>query len=256
METIVVMSKGALIIITMIVSASLLSTVGVFNRAYAITGISTPSPLSLVNLSNLGLNPLDSRLLTLLLQLNGSKIFSEILNGKCIASALTGGSPSITKTGNLIFGTACDDVIRGDDRGDIIIPAGGNDVVYGGRGNDIVYSGAGDDRLYGKGGNDILVAGAGTDLLDGGPGNDALVGGAGNSIQIGGAGNDVLIGGAGTTIMVGGPGANKFDCGAGVSTGIVLDYNPAQGDIISGQCKIVSTVSNPNNLPNTIPSSS
>ena len=35
------------------------------------------------------------------------------------------------------------------------------------------------------------------------------------------------------------PGANEFVCGDGVDT--ILDYNPAQGDIISNDCEIINT---------------
>jgi Ca2+-binding RTX toxin-like protein len=191
-------------------------------------------------------------LLLNLLQTNRTNLLSTLLSSKCLASAITAGSSNITKEGNLIIGTNCDDVIYGPDGGAITYTLGGNDVVYGGRGNDIIYGGNGDDRLYGGKGNDIIVGKGGDNLLDGGPGNDILIGGAGNNLEVGGSGNDALIAGAGTTIMVGGIGSDSFDCGI-VGTSIVLDYNPSEGDIISGQCKIMNNVGN--NEPTPLPPS-
>ena len=37
-----------------------------------------------------------------------------------------------------------------------------------------------------------------------------------------------------------GPGANEFICGDGIDT--ILDYNPAQGGIISNDCEIVGRI--------------
>jgi Ca2+-binding RTX toxin-like protein len=175
---------------------------------------------------------------------SASSSSSKSANTKCISNTAKGGTPHITKQGNLIMGTDCDDVIKGDNQGDIIFTLAGNDVVYGGTGNDIIYAGSGDDRLYGGQGNDILVAGAGTDLLDGGPGDDVLLGGTGNDLLLGGSGNDKLFAGTGNTVMVGGPGADHFDCGTSTTgKAIVMDYNPVQGDTVSGSCKIVNNVS-------------
>lgn len=106
--------------------------------------------------------------------------------------------------------------------------------------------------MYGAKGNDVLVGGLGTDLLDGGPGDDIILGGPGNDLLIGGPGNDVITAGAGTSIMYGGHNADKFDCGSNIaSSAIVMDYNPAEGDTITGKCKLVNTVGNANNNNNT-----
>jgi Ca2+-binding RTX toxin-like protein len=96
--------------------------------------------------------------------------------------------------------------------------------------------------LYGSKGNDIILSGAGNSLADGGPGDDVLTGGIGHSLLIGGPGNDKLFAGPGDTVMEGGSGANHFDCPvsiAGLGRSIVLDYNPSNGDTISGQCTLV-----------------
>ena len=115
-------------------------------------------------------------LLLNLLQSNRTNLLSTLLNSKCLASALTAGSSNVTKKGNLIIGTNCDDVIYGTNGGAIIYTLGGNHLVNGGKGNDIIYGGNGDDRLYGAKGNDIIVGKGGDNLFDGGPGNDVIIG--------------------------------------------------------------------------------
>jgi Ca2+-binding RTX toxin-like protein len=84
------------------------------------------------------------------------------------------------------------------------------------------------------------MAGGGSNLLDGGPGSDVLISGLGNNLLVGGSGNDFLIGGSGSTIMYGGGGSNSFDYGLG--PGIVLDYNPSNGDTVAGECKILNNM--------------
>lgn len=162
---------------------------------------------------------------------------------KCISNSPNGAKPHITKRGNVIIGSDCDITIKGDNQGDIIFTGNGNDVVYGGPGNDIIYAGSGTDQIYGMEGNDILVAGSGTDLLDGGVGNDVLLGGTGNDLLLGGLGNDKLFAGTGTTVMSGGAGPDHFDCGTSPTIkAVVMDYNPTEGDTISGNCKLVNNV--------------
>jgi len=75
-----------------------------------------------------------------------------------------------------------------------------------------------------------------------GDGNDVLAGGVGNDLLVGGSGNDQFLAGLGSTIMEGGTGSNSFDCGVAPGKSIVLDYNPDNGDTISGQCKIVNNI--------------
>jgi Ca2+-binding RTX toxin-like protein len=175
-------------------------------------------------------------------------------NTKCLISVLRGGTSNITINGNLIIGTDCDDIISGENEDEIIFTLAGNDEANGGNGNDIIYAGSGEDRLYGERGNDMLVAGLGADLLDGGPGDDIIVGGHGNDLLIGGTGNDVIMAGSGTSIMYGGHNADKFDCGSvsgtiASSAAIVMDYNPSEGDTITGKCKLVNTNTDNSNSP-------
>lgn len=65
-----------------------------------------------------------------------------------------------------VVGTAFDDLIVGNDRGNDLQGGGGNDTLYGGRG---------DDTLSGQDGNDGLFGGEGNDTLDGGDGADRLL---------------------------------------------------------------------------------
>ena len=91
----------------------------------------------------------------------------------------------------------------------------------------------------------MVTTGGGSNLADGGPGDDVLLGSGGNDLLIGGSGDDKIFAGPGNSVMDGGPGADHFDCGPPTSAGrsAILDYNPSQGDTISGNCKIVNTES-------------
>jgi Ca2+-binding RTX toxin-like protein len=223
-----------------------------------------PSGVAGVGVATLGIK--DTTLLNTLLSSSSSitnansaaESSSPLGNTKCIVSVLKGGASNVTIKENLIIGTDCDDMILGDGGNNIIFTLAGNDEANGGNGNDIIYAGSGEDRLYGAKGNDVLVGGLGTNLLDGGPGDDMILGGPGNDLLIGGPGDDVITAGAGTSIMYGGPNADKFDCGSSIassSAAIVMDYNPNEGDTITGKCKLVNTVGNAqnannNNIPN------
>ena len=91
----------------------------------------------------------------------------------------------------------------------------------------------------------MVTTGGGSNLADGGPGDDVLLGSGGNDLLIGGSGDDKIFAGPGNSVMDGGPGADHFDCGSVTTTigpkAAVLDYNPSQGDTISGNCKVVNT---------------
>jgi Ca2+-binding RTX toxin-like protein len=138
---------------------------------------------------------------------------------------------------------------------DDIVMGGISELIFGLKGNDIIF-GAANDQVYGNNGNDIIMLGAGNSLADGGSGNDVLTGGIGHSLLIGGSGNDKLFAGPGDTVMNGGSGSNHFDCPAsiaGLARSVVLDYNPSNGDTISGQCTLVNTVGNSQNNNNNVP---
>jgi len=152
-----------------------------------------------------------------------------------------------SKVGNVITCAALLPCIGTND--DDIIYAGIREQVFAKDGNDIVYGGGLSDQVYGGDDDDLLIAGPGKTLLDGGRNDDVLLAGLGNALLAGGSGHDKLFGGTGTAVMYGGKGANHFDCqlsALGLARSIVMDYNPTDGDTISGFCKIVNTQGNGN----------
>ena len=120
---------------------------------------------------------------------------------------------------------------------DLIFGKDGLDVIYGREGNDIIDGGNDDDAIFGDNGNDKLVGSFGDDWLVGGNGNDQIIGSLGNDYLLGGNGKDELSGGEGTDVLKGGKGTDFLDCGA--DEDIVLDFNPADGDIINQNCENV-----------------
>jgi Ca2+-binding RTX toxin-like protein len=57
----------------------------------------------------------------------------------------------------------------------------------------------------------------------------------GNDVNDGGGGNDKIKGGKGDDTFTGGTGADKFNCGKGTDS--ITDFNSAEGDKMSGNCK-------------------
>jgi Ca2+-binding RTX toxin-like protein len=160
--------------------------------------------------------------------------------------------PSSVQFGNTI---TCKPLVScfGTNRDDIILPGMGS-LVFGLKGNDVML-GALNNQLYGDDGNDIITLGGGHTIGNGGSGADSLFGGLGTGILIGGPGNDKEFGGASATIMTGNGGANHFDCPlsvGGLARSVVLDYNPSNGDTISGSCSLVNTIGN-NQNNNSVP---
>jgi Ca2+-binding RTX toxin-like protein len=142
---------------------------------------------------------------------------------------------------NILGGGAGNDTIWGGSGNDLVYGYTGVDQINGGEGNDTLWAGAGDDFIEGSGGNDVLYGADGWDALSGGWGNDTLDGGAdadnlvgdqGNDLLLGGAGDDWLLGGSGTDTMTGGDGADFFVFQPGEDTGIVTDFDIAEGDQI------------------------
>ncbi len=62
-----------------------------------------------------------------------------------------------------LYGSAYDDVLRGDNE---------DNAIWGFRGDDVIWGRNGDDRLFGQDGDDLLRGGAGEDVKTGGAGND------------------------------------------------------------------------------------
>jgi Ca2+-binding RTX toxin-like protein len=156
---------------------------------------------------------------------------------------------------NLIVGPDCTQQCppligtQGDDT--IIATAVTGATIYGLGGNDYIQCGQGDCHAFTGPGDNVLVASISSSSdnskLYGGSGNNIFIGGAGSDLMLGGKGNDQFYAGPGHDVMIGNGGANFFDCGLN-GAGIILDFNPANGDTKASNCKFVITVhSNANN---------
>ena len=208
-------------------------SVSLINFAEAFTGVSTPVT-NFVRISNDD-DDLPDKATDL------DKLGNKIGGLETDTNRISGQS----KVGNVITCPALLPCIGTDD--DDIIYAGIREQVFAEDGNDIVYGGGLSDQVYGGNDDDLLIAGPGKTLIDGGPDDDVLLAGLGNGLLVGGSGNDKLFGGTGTAVMYGGKGANHFECplsALGLARSIVMDYNPSNGDTISGFCKIVNTQGN------------
>ena len=138
-----------------------------------------------------------------------------------------------TSDKNIIRGEG---LIVGTDHSDYIIGSTVNDYIFSKNGQDVVFADLGADSIYGSNGDDTVQAGPGNDQLLGQDGNDNLFGGFDDDLIVGGPGNDHLFGDIGNDVLIGGPGANYFDCGDGIDT--VLDFDPAKGDVMAGNCEL------------------
>lgn len=152
---------------------------------------------------------------------------------------------------------AGNDFVRGSGAAELMNGNSGIDTLIGGCGSDTIRGGQDFDILYGECGNDILSGNQGGDVAYGGTGNDFIRGGQGNDALVGDSGNDTLIGDAGVDRLWGKEGADLFvlrrEAGATsaefgsvqppptgtfpldteeVPADFILDYNPAQGDVI------------------------
>jgi serralysin len=149
---------------------------------------------------------------------------------------------------------AGNDFIRGSGAAELMNGNSGQDTLIGGCGSDTIRGGQDFDIIYGECASDILNGNQGFDLLYGGTGNDFVRGGQGNDALVGNSGNDTLIGDAGIDRLWGSEGADFFvirrEAGATsreigsdltpnpsnieqVPADFILDYNPAQGDVIA-----------------------
>ena len=95
-----------------------------------------------------------------------------------------------------VTGSAHNDTLAGDSRGNTLMGLAGNDRLYGGPGggNDKMYGGDGNDRLYGGHGRDEMYGGKGDDIMVGGPGNDEFYGGYGSDIIYADSGSETIDG--------------------------------------------------------------
>ncbi|MEG4943762.1 calcium-binding protein [Microcoleus sp. F4-D5] len=151
---------------------------------------------------------------------------------------------------------AGNDFVRGSGAAELMNGNSGIDTLIGGCGSDTIRGGEDFDILYGECGNDLVSGDQGSDYVYGGTGNDFLRGGKEYDALVGESGNDTLIGDAGIDRLWGSEGADLFILGreAGatsreigsptppppptnfneelVPADFILDYNPAEGDVI------------------------
>ena len=149
---------------------------------------------------------------------------------------------------DFVRGSGAAELMNGNSGIDTLIGGCGNDTIRGGQDFDIIYGQCGNDLISGNQGNDVAYGGTGNDFIRGGQGNDALVGESGNDTLIGDAGIDRLWGQEGADLFVirreagatsgefgsdQAPPAGSFPTNVEqVPADFILDYNPAQGDVI------------------------
>ncbi len=147
------------------------------------------------------------------------------------------------------------DFVRGSGGAELMNGNSGTDTLIGGCGSDTIRGGQDFDILYGECGSDFVSGDQGDDYVYGGTANDFIRGGKGNDALVGESGNDTLIGDAGIDRLWGSEGADMFvlrtEMGATsgeigslqpspsgnfdvdeVPADFILDYNPAEGDVI------------------------
>ena len=147
---------------------------------------------------------------------------------------------------DFVRGSGAAEQMNGNSGMDTLIGNCGNDTIRGGQDFDILYGECGSDILSGDLGNDYAYGGTENDFIRGGKGNDALVGESGNDTLIGDAGIDRLWGSGGGDVFVlrREVGATSGEIGSTqprptsnfnvdeVPVDFILDYNPAEGDVI------------------------
>ena len=110
-------------------------------------------------------------------------------------------------------------------------------TIYALESNDVIQCGPGDCIVYGGPGDNVLMSSSSSVAkLFGGSGNNVFIGSGGDSLMVGGKGDDQFYSGTGHDVMIGGGGTNYFDCGPN-GNGIILDFNPKNGDTKAPNCK-------------------
>ncbi len=146
-----------------------------------------------------------------------------------------------TIQGEIVTGTAGNDLLQGSSQGDTLIGADGNDTLIGGAGADSLDGGNGFNlasyatattgvtaSLINPAINTGDAAGDVYTLIQGLIGsayNDHLIGDAGNNSLMGGDGNDTLEGGAGNNVLDGGTGDNTAVFAFASTAATLLAYN-------------------------------
>ncbi|MEG3928869.1 MULTISPECIES: calcium-binding protein [unclassified Microcoleus] len=147
---------------------------------------------------------------------------------------------------DFVRGSGGAELMNGNSGTDTLIGGCGSDTIRGGQDFDILYGECASDFVSGDQGDDYVYGGTANDFMRGGKGNDALVGDSGNDTIIGDAGIDRLWGSEGADLFVlrrevgatsgeigslQPPPSGNFDVDE-VPADFILDYNPAEGDVI------------------------
>lgn len=134
---------------------------------------------------------------------------------------------------SLLWDSASGGDAEGDDLNSIenLAGSGHDDSLFGNNGANVLWGRSGDDMLLGFGGADTLYgderAASGDDTLNGGAGDDILVGGRGADVLIGGSDADTFV--WNSTAESAGLSNSGLDI---LKTDVILDFNPAEGDLI------------------------
>jgi Ca2+-binding RTX toxin-like protein len=152
--------------------------------------------------------------------------------GETVVTDALSKSLDITKNTNI---DKRDHTIVGTDDKDYIVGSEEDDLICALDGNDVIFSDAGVDAIFAQGGMDTVQGGIGNNQIFGGDDGDTLVGGIDDDLIAGRAGDDRLFGAEGNDVLEGDKGGDFFNCGDGID--IVLDFNPAEGDIITIDCE-------------------
>jgi hypothetical protein len=146
----------------------------------------------------------------------------EVLNGTAGDDVIfAGGGDDTVNAGNghdIVCGGFGDDTVDGGNGNDTLHGDDGDDTVTGGGGNDAIDAGGGVNQVDGGSGNDTITTGGGADTIVGGTGNDSVTAGEGADAVDGGSGNDTLAGEGGDDSLVGGTGNDTIDGGPGSNT--------------------------------------
>lgn len=147
---------------------------------------------------------------------------------------------------DFVRGSGGAELMNGNSGTDTLIGGCGSDTIRGGQDFDILYGECASDFVSGDQGDDYVYGGTANDFIRGGKGNDALVGESGKDTLIGDAGIDRLWGSEGADLFVlrtevgaisgeigslQPPPSDNFDLDE-VPADFILDYNPAEGDVI------------------------
>jgi len=114
-----------------------------------------------------------------------------------------------TADNDLLVGKTGNNVVNGYGGDDVVMEGGGNDTIDGGSGNDLIYSGGDNDIVMAGTGDDVVYAGLGNDVVFGGDGDDVILAESGNDIAFGGDGNDLVSGGLGSDVLSGDDGDDE-----------------------------------------------